>query len=327
MTRRLSRGVPLVRVLSSRLRSLRQLFTEVLRVWTLWRSDNFRFVDYYQPGHYYSPIPDYHQLSADSERLFARSAREIPALELNTQAQLELVQQFSQYYAELPFPKAPTGRRRFHLDNEYFCFGDAIALYSFLRHFRPAKVVEVGSGFSSALMLDVNDLYFAGRLGLTFIEPDPQRLFSLFTAGDRGRCEVVAKPVQQVPAEVFDRLGENDILFIDSSHVAKAGSDVVYLVSQILPALQAGVLIHFHDVFWPFEYPRTWFASGRAWNEAYFVKVFLQYNRSFKVLYFNSYLEAHYAQLLQEKLPLALQAPTARLSQSNASLWLRKVAQ
>lgn len=322
--RRYLKKNPLARYLYRSTRAIRWVFTRLRRIWDLWHSENSRFVDYYQPGHYYSPIPDYPLLLADRETLFDRSISELPGIELNTQVQLDQILMFSRHYADFPFTETPENQRRYYLDNEFFSYGDAIALYALVRCWGPKRIVEVGSGFSSALMLDMNDLYFAGQLELTFIEPYPQRLFSLLNEGDRHRCKVLTQPVQQASTEVFEQLRENDILFIDSSHVAKAGSDVVYLVSQILPSLSKGVLIHFHDILWPFQYPQAWFASGRAWNEAYLVRAFLQYNQSFEIIYFNSYLETHYTQLLRERLPLTLKTPSAPLTQGNTSLWLRK---
>ena len=107
-----------------------------------------------------------------------------------------------------------------------------------------------------------------------------------------------------------------DILFIDSSHVAKIGSDVVYLMTEVLPQLRPGVLVHFHDVFWPFEYPEEWVQEGRAWNETYMLKAFLQFNERFRILLFCSYLALHHRAVLEQHLPLALK-------NSGGSLWLR----
>jgi len=206
-----------------------------------------------------------------------------------------------------------------------FSYGDGIVLYSFLRHFKPRRIIEVGSGFSSAAMLDVNELFFAGSIALTFIEPDPARLFALFKSADEVNCTVIREPIQKVPLELFRGLSKGDILFVDSSHVVKIGSDVLHLIAHVLPALEKGVLVHFHDILWPFEYPQKWLVSGRAWNEVYFLRAFLQYNNSFEIVYFNSFMERHCAELLQEKMPLVMREPSSPLTPGNASLWLRKV--
>ena len=188
-----------------------------------------------------------------------------------------------------------------------------------MRHFRPQKIVEVGSGFSSAAMLDVNDRFFDGSILFTFIEPFPERLYSLLSEKDAKRHHIYVDIAQNIPQSVFTELKDNDILFIDSSHVAKIGSDVVFLLTEILPVLQKGVIVHIHDIYWPFEYPEDWIFSGRAWNEAYFVKAFLQFNDSFDILLFNSYLETHHKELMKQCVPLFL-------PNGGSSLWIKKTS-
>ena len=107
------------------------------------------------------------------------------------------------------------------------------------------------------------------------------------------------------------------MLFIDSTHVAKVGSDVTTLFFDVLPTLKPGVLVHIHDVLWPFEYPRSWYLQGRSWNEAYLLRAFLQYNEEFEILLFNSFLGTHYAGDVAEILPLCAKNP-------GGSLWLRR---
>ncbi|PON13546.1 hypothetical protein C2W62_33810 [Candidatus Entotheonella serta] len=150
-----------------------------------------------------------------------------------------------------------------------------------LRRQHPRRVIEIGSGFSSSVMLDVNDLFLDNSVQFTFIEPYPERLFEQFRDDDQQRHTVIEKPLQDVLLSLFRELSAGDILFIDSSHVVKIGSDVAYILFHILPALQSGVLIHFHDILWPFEYPEDWIFEGRAWNEAYVLRSFLQFNHMF----------------------------------------------
>ena len=102
----------------------------------------------------------------------------------------------------------------------------------------------------------------------TFIDPYPERLLGLLRPEDHDRAEIRVEPVQAVDLAVFDVLGPGDVLFIDSTHVARTGGDVVHDVFTILPRLASGVRVHFHDMFYPFEYPAAWVFEGRAWNEA-----------------------------------------------------------
>nr|WP_259372700.1 class I SAM-dependent methyltransferase [Schlegelella koreensis] len=172
-----------------------------------------------------------------------------------------------------------------------------------MQHVRPRRIIEVGSGHSSAAMLDVDDRFLGSSTEFDFIDPYPERLLGLLRSEDRERCTVHAKPVQDVPLELFDKLEANDILFIDSSHVAKIGSDVVHLLTYVLPRLKRGVLVHVHDIFWPFEYPKMWLMQGRAWNENYMLKAFLQFNDRFRIVFFSSYLAIHHADAIRRHMP------------------------
>jgi hypothetical protein len=126
---------------------------------------------------------------------------------------------------------------------------------------------------------------------------------------------------------VFHALSANDILLIDSSHVGKVGSDVTHLLFRILPKLRPGVIVHFRDIYWPFEYPQEWILElGIAWNEAYFLRAFLRYNQTFEIMYFNSFLAQHFTDVLRRKMPLSLQVSHLKLKGGGpSSLWLKKV--
>ena len=111
--------------------------------------------------------------------------------------------------------------------------------------------------------------------------------------------------------------GLNDIVVIDSTHVAKAGSDVNFLLFEVLPRLRPGVLVHFHDIFYPFEYPSDWVYSGRGWSEAYLLRAFLMYNAEFKIVLFNTFLELFHQELFAAEYPLCLRNP-------GGSIWIRR---
>ena len=221
-------------------------------------------------------MPDCEEVKARADELFDANIDLGPGIRLRADEQKKLLDELATYYEEFDWSEKPGIGRRFYVPNIFFEIGDAIILYAMLRRFRPKQVIEVGSGFSSALMLDTNDLFLGGGVHFTFIEPNAERLCSLLTSEDRGRVQLLEKPVQQVAAQVFSSLEVDDVLFIDSSHVAKVGSDVNYLFFKILPLLQSGVLIHIHDIMWPFEYPLEWIIEGRSWNEAYILRAFLQ---------------------------------------------------
>jgi hypothetical protein len=276
------------------------------------------FLEFARPGDFYSPIPDQAEVARYRETLFDRRVTCIPGIDTRADEQLALLQAFGRYHHEIPFTDEPTAGLRYYFANPFFSYGDAVALYSMLRHRSPRRVVEVGSGFSSAVMLDTNERFCRKQTRITFIDPYPERLLSLLTEEDTEQHEVIADSVQGVSFEHFAQLDANDVLFIDSSHVAKVGSDVVYLVTSVLPRLSKGVIVHFHDVFWPFEYPEEWILGGRAWNEDYFLKAFLQFNTAFKILFFNTYIAAHHAAMAEQYLPLLMKNP-------GGGLWIEKV--
>jgi predicted O-methyltransferase YrrM len=269
-------------------------------------------------GSSYSPLPDYEEVQARAEQLFVKKNDLGPSIRLRPDSQQTLIKEIAPFYPEFDWPWQPVSGRRYFLDNQYFCTGDALVLFGLLRKFRPRRIIEVGSGFSSALMLDTNDRFLNGDIELTFIEPDANRLRSILNDHDADRVQLFETAVQEIPLSLFSSLNRNDILFIDSSHVSKIGSDVNYLIFDILPHLRSGVLVHFHDIFWPFEYPIEWIMEGRAWNEAYVVRAFLEYNDAFEILLFNSYLGRSFPELMADLMPQFLE-------NVGGSLWLRKV--
>ena len=267
-------------------------------------------------GHYYSPIPDRDEAL---EYLESRKplSPELRDVRLNKERQFELLQEYAGFYEELPFSeKQQTGQRYFY-DNGYFCHSDAIFLYSFLRKHAPKRIIEVGSGFSSAVMLDTINGFFPHRPDLTFIEPYPSRLEGVLRGDDKDWVKIIGKRVQEVPVEFFSSLEAGDLLFIDSSHVMKCGSDVQMLVFEILPLLPVGVFVHFHDIFYPFEYPREWLERGKYWNESYFLRAFLSYNCEWAVYFFNDYVALTFGDFIKDKMPLCVE-------NSGGSLYLQR---
>jgi predicted O-methyltransferase YrrM len=304
---------------------VRQLWANKRVIRDLLNSQEYIFVRDFLPGHFYSPIPNLRDALNSITTDQTGAVMAMPAINVNEAKQTRLMELFSQFYPELPFPDKPTEGARYYLDNPFFSYGDGIILYCLMRQFQPRRIVEVGSGFSSAAMLDVNDWFFGRKLQFTFIEPSPERLNSLLSDRDKNSCTIVANNVQHLERDVFQSLDENDFLFVDSSHVGKTGSDVLHLLFRILPSLQKGVIVHFHDIVWPFEYPKSWLQEGRAWNETYFLRAFLEYNSAFEVLFFNSFMAMQCRDILTSKIPRVLSPSSFDETIPNSSLWLRKV--
>ena len=152
---------------------------------------------------------------------------------------------------------------------------------------------------------------------LTFIDPYPQRLHGLLSQKDAERCTIVEDIVQEVPLSTFDSLGSGDILFVDSSHVAKAGSDVAHIFLRILPRLRPGVIVHIHDIFYPHSYPIGWLRNGWAWNESLFLRAFLAGGSAFEVVLFNSYAGRAFPELFEAELPQFMK-------NTGGSFWMRR---
>ena len=283
--------------------------------------DDSLFVTRYKPGHFYSPLPSFSDISEKEERLFRNKPRSLPGLDLNQDEQIDLLRHFNAHYLPSlpPYDMKPVEGLRFYHDNFFYSRTDAVLLHCMIRHLKPARIIEIGSGFSSCITLDTNQLFFDNKIGLTFVEPYPDRLYSNLMDGDKNCVHILEKKLETVGLDLFETLLPNDILFIDSTHVSKIGSDVNYLLFEVLPSLNKGVFIHFHDIFYPFEYLEDWVKEGRAWNEAYILRAFLQYNSVFKIRLFTSYMLCFYPELFQfdvwKKVP-----PGG----SRSSLWLSK---
>ncbi|MBS9477808.1 class I SAM-dependent methyltransferase [Ancylobacter radicis] len=274
------------------------------------------FLKFAKPGHFYSPVPSTELLLEEAGREARRAQAELPGIDLRAEAQCAFAASLIERFGSLP---EPSPLSRYHQNNKFFEFADAWAAYALMRHFRPKRVIEVGSGHSSALMLDTVDADPALETRFTFIEPYPERLLSRLTADDKLRCDIRVARLQDMPDSLFATLEADDILFIDSSHVVKTGSDVDFAFREVIPRLAPGVVVHIHDILWPFEYPENWLKEGRAWNEAYMVRSFLQFNERFEILLFNSFMARHHPEVFAARLP-------DFLARRGGSLWLRRVA-
>lgn len=270
-----------------------------------------------KPGHFYSPIPNLEEIRKDESRIFGSPPRTIPGIDLHETDQLDLLDDFAGFYADIPFTPVKSEGLRYFYDNAAYSYSDAILLHCMIRQARPGRIIEVGSGFSSCVTLDTNELFFDNAIQTTFIEPYPKLLMSLIKEDDKTRVKVIPTRLQDVALEVFDSLEANDILFIDSTHVSKVNSDVNRIFFDLLPRIRKGVLVHFHDILYPFEYPKEWIYKGRAWNEAYMLRTFLQYNDSFRVILMNTFMQLFHEAVFKAKLPLCLK-------NTGGSIWLRK---
>jgi predicted O-methyltransferase YrrM len=270
---------------------------------------------YVAPGHFCSPIPSIE----DIERAIATATASFSGIDLREDRQLALLEKLSRYYAEIPFPAEKDERFRFAFHNPSYSWGDAIILFCMIRELKPRRILEIGSGHTSALILDTNERYFGGGINCTFVEPHPELLFSLLRPNEEREVRVIRRKLQDVDLTLFDTLEAGDILFIDSSHVVKAGSDCQLLFSDILPRLNPGTLIHFHDVFDRFEYPPEWLREGRGWNEQYILRAFLQFNSAFTIKLYTAYLMTRHREWFEQHMPNCLR-------NTGGQIWIEREA-
>lgn len=235
--------------------------------------------------HYYEPLfnPKYitKPLSDD---------RPLPGIDFNIEEQLDLLEKF-QYGDELAdITKTKTDDLCFYFGNGQFGAGDAEYWYNLIRLFKPKKIIEIGSGNSTLLAIKsikMNTMddseYTCDHLCI-----EPYEMPWL----EKTEVSVIRKKVENVDADVFSQLGENDILFIDSSHIIRPQGDVLVEFLQILPSLNRGVIVHIHDIFSPKDYPKNWVLGDvRLWNEQYLLEAFLSSNHEWKVIGSLNYLK------------------------------------
>ena len=239
------------------------------------------------PGHYYSPIPDLVEVRRRHAELFTDVPTSLPGIDLNLDAQLELAGRLAPFMTDLPFSDDAVRGLRYRFTNDFFGRSDGLVLYGMLRLHRPTTYVEIGSGWSSALVLDTRDLFLDHELSCIFVEPEPERLESLLREGDERSTRIFRQPVQEVWRDVLAEISEGDFLFIDSSHVAKVGSDVMIELLEMVPRLPPGVHVQLHDIFYPFQYPAPWVYDGRYWNEAYLLRALLTHNSRLSITWWN----------------------------------------
>lgn len=250
-------------------------------------------------GHFYSLYPSFDDVDRYYDDSMNTEAQETDGIDLNVEFQISLLEKMNKLFPTKPewaeVDNKDNSSYRYRKGNGSFGNSDAWALHFMLRLYEPSYLIEVGSGNSSAVALDTNEFYLQNSVRMEFIEPYPQLLHSILKPSDNVKISV--SNLQDIPLEVFRKLKSGDFLFIDSTHVSKFHSDVNYLFFHILPALNPGVIVHIHDVFYPWEYPKEWIKKGMGWNEMYILRAFLQNNSDWEVLFYNHFMAYNHKDL------------------------------
>jgi hypothetical protein len=283
-------------------------------------SDEFKLATavrmFVPPGHFYSPVVN--PTVADSHLRHLETSKtpeSISGIRLDRSGMRNVWQSLLPFMKDIPFQETKTSNLNYAFVNPFYSWGDGSVLHAMLRLHQPKRLIEIGSGWSSACALDTIDKYLNNTCEVTCVEPFPELLHEL-TGAFAGRIQLLKKPVQHVPLNTFEALSSGDFLFIDSTHVLSTGSDVCFELFEILTKLPSGVYVHFHDMFWPFEYPRAWAVDeNRSWNELYAVRAFLTNNNRWRILFFNDYFAKFERQLIESTYPNFLR-------NTGGALWL-----
>jgi len=263
--------------------------------------------------HYYEPLFNSKYIKKDRKRT-------LPGIDLNVDEQIRLLAQFS-YGAELnAIPIEKPDNLRYYYKNPSYFEGDGEYLYSIIRLKKPKRIVEIGSGFSTLMMMEAiranktQDPNYDCEV--TCIEP-----YEMPWLEQLG-VNVIRKQAQDISLDEFTKLGAGDILFIDSSHMIRPDGDVLFEYLELLPNLRPGVLIHIHDIYTPNDYPFSNYEKFIVFiNEQYLVEAFLSMNGSFKIIGTVSYLRRNYFKELSAAFPLI-----ARFNDREPrSMWIEKI--
>ncbi len=274
---------------------------------------------------YYSPIPDIKDL--ENRKIWEKKS-ELLGIDFHPEKQLSMLEQLGREFgSECEWPLTPTSApTQFYLKNNSFSYGCASALHTMIRHFKPKHFIEIGSGNSSKIIskaLELNkgdDPSYISEY--VVVDPYPDEIVSTqlpFIS------KVMKEKVECVDPKLFDLLGEDDILFVDSGHTVRTGSDVNFIILEVLPRLRSGVIVHFHDINLPYEYLKVYFTNPQFrmfWTEAYLLQAFLSCNNNFEILLAMNFLQTDHMNSFCNAFPRFNLADNWA---NSGSFWIRKV--
>ena len=279
--------------------------------------------------HYYWPIPDIEDL--EKRQIWGKRSA-LTGIDFHPDRQINLVRSLGREYGhECIWPTAPTAdETQFYLRRDVpFAFSDAAILHGLIRQYKPKRVIEIGSGGSSrvisaALHLNHQDTPSC-PCEYTIVDPYPAG--SVKSKLLFGISRLVEERMELTDISLYEQLQENDILFIDGSHNVRIGGDVNFAILDVLPRLKPGVLVHFHDIPMPHEYPKIYYTGQPAfrvfWTESYLLQAFLACNDKFEVLMALSYFHSEYSEQFHAAFP---QYDPSIHAYTGSGFWIRCVA-
>jgi hypothetical protein len=265
-------------------------------------------------NHYYEPLFDDRLLRYPLDQ-----NRQLPGIDWNTDEQLALLNAFSFGDELRDTPSKQSSERTFFMNNGSFGSGDAEYLYNLIRLKKPATIIEIGSGNSTLLTIQALAKNQAedGDYRCKHVCIEPYEAPWLEKTG----ATVLRQRVEDVDKTIFSELGKDDLLFIDSSHVIRPQGDVLFEYLEVIPALNAGVIVHVHDIFSPRDYPKEWVVDEvRIWNEQYLLEAFLTCNREWKIIGAINYLHNNHFEAFKAKCPFVTR------ERKPGSFYIQKIA-
>jgi predicted O-methyltransferase YrrM len=264
--------------------------------------------------HYFEPLYNPKHLKRS-----LRLDRQLPGINWNVKEQLEILDRFQFNDELIKFPiEKDNDKIEFCYDGGPFQSGDAEYLFNMIRLFKPAKIIEIGSGYSTLMAINAtkanqkeNPDYQCEHI---CIEPFENSWL------EECNITIVRKLVEDMPLSLFKSLGKNDILFIDSTHIIRPQGDVLFEYLEVIPLLNSGVIIHIHDIFSPKDYPDEWINNSGLWNEQYLLEAFLTMNNQFSIIGATNYLMHNHYESFSSKCPVLKSQP----QREPGSFWIRK---
>jgi hypothetical protein len=269
--------------------------------------------------HYYQPVPEYESVPDE----FFIKKQKFPGFDMNIERVKETLEKLSGYAIECSWPEAKGRDGIYYSQNPSFGYSSAAILHAMIRSYSSKGVVEIGGGFSSLIALEaLRKNSDNGNFSFKCIEPFPSEWLKDLAQESPDNIKLYIERAEKMDIEAYLDLKENDVLFIDSSHVSKLNSDVNYIYLQVLPRLAKGVIVHIHDIYIPYEYPRVHFYGLHKyfWNEQYMLQAFLTNNNDFEIILPGYYVQTDMRDDFQRVFPHYDPA----IHRATSSLWLKK---
>lgn len=257
--------------------------------------------------HFYSPVPDIYELET---RDIWNKKSELAGIDLQVEKQINLVDELSKKYgSECQWPLHPghdPSQFFLHMENP-FAYTDAAFLHCLIRNNKPGMIIEIGSGGSSKVISSAMRKNHSEdpEVHREYVVIDPYMSDLISEKKLWGVTRAIKEKMELTDIHLYEQLGSGDILFIDGSHAVRIGGDVNFAILDVLPRLNPGVLVHFHDIPLPYEYPKIYYTGNPKfrvfWTESYLLQAFLSQNNQFEVILALNYLHVNHQKMLLEK--------------------------